>query len=403
MSALSAYNLRVFPSGDFSIAPRRVPVTSGDNPLKGIRRVVRSTGVKTREVVYDVQPDAPSSHDLVRRFDDLDRRITIATTGDVDSFCSVLKYLYEYHNRSISQLLAALWHEYYELVAQMEASKKISVVRSPRGSKGISSLGRKKLRSAVAILQNRHGRKNLSFVTYTVPTCDRPVLARICEQWSEVVRQTHQNLFRVLKSKGLDPDIAGAIEIQSKRFERTGYALPHMHLVCQGRAPKRFKNRCEWDVSIPEFEDCYKRAIENVAGCELNFRAACNVERVKKDAAAYLGKYMSKGSKDLERYRNWGEKLALPKAWYTCSKALLKSVREQTQNVGVDGAWVEFSRALDACGCVAFKGVYSLENGSTAALFGRCRAGKLELFVDRMTRFLLHRGEVLKSGYELAC
>lgn len=398
---LAAYNLRVFPSGDFSIASRRPVGKSGDNPLKGIRRVEKSTGVKSREVVYEAQPESPSLSELVKRFEDLDRRITIATTGDVDSFCSVLRYLYEYHNRSVPELLSALWHEYYELVAQIEASKKCLTTRSPRGSKGISSLGRKKLRSAVTILQNRHSRKNLSFVTYTVPTCDRPVLVRICEQWSEVVRQTHQNLFRVLKSKGLDPDIAGAIEIQSRRFDRSGYALPHLHIVCQGRTPKRFKNRCEWDVSIPEFEDCYRRAIENVAGCELDFRAACNVQRVKKDAANYLGKYLSKGSKDLERYRNWGEKLALPKAWYTCSKALLKAVREQTRNVGLDGAWVEFSRALDACGCLAFKGVYSLENGSTVALFGRCRAGKVELFVDRMMRFLLHRTEILEAGYKL--
>jgi len=398
----SAYNLRVFPSGDFSIAPTRPVVDSGDNPLKGINVRESTTGIKRKYVSYEAQPGTVTPSSLLSRFDALDRRITIATDGNVDQFDSVLRYLYEINNSSIPELLSSLWREFYEIIEAIERNKKHLAVRSPRGSKGISSQGRKKIRSAVALLQERHGKKNLSFVTYTIPTADRDTLHTICSGWSEIVRQTQQNLYRLLKGKGLDPDIAGAIEIQDRRFERTGYALPHIHIVCQGRTARSHSNRHTWDVSIAEYEDCYRRAIENVAGKELDFKAACNVQRVKKDAVSYLGKYLSKGSKDLQRFKSWGEKLPLPTAWYTCSKALLKSVRENTRNIGIDGSWVTFARALDVSGLLAYKGVYSMESGATVALFGRCRPNCVSEFITRVTSFLSQCDQDLHTRYQLA-
>jgi hypothetical protein len=400
-TSIKPYNLRIYPGCDWTLAARKPVCDSGKNPLQGIkRRFAGLEGVRRYEIEYESRDRDDTYGELVRKFELIDQWITLVAEKRIDEFSPPLTLLFEKSNRDLGVLQSGLWRQFYEIVDAIERLKHAGKPRAKRGSKGISPKARKKVRSAVTILQQRHGKKNLSFITYTIPTCDRDTLYKICDQWSEIVRQTQQNLRRLLISKNLDPDVCGAIEIQSERFERTGYALPHMHLVCQGRTPKSFANRYQWDCSIPEFEDCYRRAIENVAGRVMDFRAACNVQRVKKNAANYLGKYLSKGSKDLE---SWGEKLPLPTAWYTCTKELMHEVTSKIRNIAVDGNWVDFARALDKSPYLVYKADFAIQNGATVALFGRCRTDCIDRFESDFLKRLQEFSEFLQLKNKLAC
>lgn len=401
---IKPYNLRIYPGCDFTYAPRRPVADSGDHPLAGIRkRNAGIDGVKRYRIEFSARERSDTPGELVRKFDLIDEWLTLAEEHRIDEFSPALTLLFEKSNQDLGLLIAGLWRQYYEIVDAMNRHRKGLKTRSRRGLKGISSKARKKVRSALTLLQERHTKRNLSFITYTVPTCDRDTLYRICEGWSEVVRQTKQNLSRLLESKSLDTDVCGVIEIQGKRFERTGYALPHIHIVCQGRSPKSFQNRNQWDCSIPEYEDCYRRAIENVAGCELDFKAACNVQRIKKNAANYLSKYLSKGCKDLQRFREWGERLPLPTAWYTCSKKLMHEVNAKIRNIGIDSNWVDFARALKLNPYLAYSADFALENGATVAIFGRCRTACVDRFEQTLVKQLQEFSQFLQFKNHLAC
>jgi len=254
--------------------------------------------------------------------------------------------------------------------------------RAARGSKGITTLGRRKVRGGAAILERRYGKRLLSFLTFTVPPLERELMIRVCAGLSEIVRQLRQNIARLLKAKGLDPDIVGVIEIQEDRFKRTGEPVPHIHLVVHGRKSV-WKH---WACSPSEFEDCYRRAFEAVVGVELDMRAACNTEQVKKSVVSYLGKYLSKGSKFLKEIRENCEGFPLPKAWHTISRKLSQAVKDETERAVFRASLSEISGWLENYkGGIWFKNFEIEEDGAILSIYGTVDWKA----VDRFRRYIL--------------
>jgi hypothetical protein len=62
------------------------------------------------------------------------------------------------------------------------------------------------------------------------------------------------------------------------------------------------------------------------AAVEANWKAASRVERVRKSAAAYLGKYMSKGITSRIGANDEGADSSHPSAWHGISRNLLRDV-----------------------------------------------------------------------------
>ena len=66
-----------------------------------------------------------------------------------------------------------------------------------RGLKGITAYGKRMVKSACAILQQRHGRKNLTFGTLTLPALTPGQLLMVSENWGNLKGRFSEELSRL--------------------------------------------------------------------------------------------------------------------------------------------------------------------------------------------------------------
>ena len=200
--------------------------------------------------------------------------------------------------------------------------------RAKRGSKGISSFGRKMIRNGAYLLQQRYGRQHLSFLTVTLPSVTVEESLQISACWSEIVRRYLQSLNRLLKRRSMPEGIVGCTEIQESRLERDGVLGLHLHLVFVGRAARK-----GWAVSYLEVRKLWQRELERVVNHPLDCSSTENLERVKVDAEQYLGKYMSKGVSSTNSLIEVGLGDFLPSAWWSMSLSLKKLVKGSVERL----------------------------------------------------------------------
>jgi hypothetical protein len=62
------------------------------------------------------------------------------------------------------------------------------------------------VKSACAILQQRHGHKNLTFGTLTLPALTQGQLLMVSESWGHLKGRFSEELSRLLRRRGLDTD-----------------------------------------------------------------------------------------------------------------------------------------------------------------------------------------------------
>lgn len=195
-----------------------------------------------------------------------------------------------------------------------------------RGQEGISTHGKRMVRNAALRLERECGNYLLSFVTLTIPGISAQGALVVCENWSEIVRVFQQKLKRRLQRAGLPGEMVGCTEVQENRFAATNVVALHLHLVFQGRMfgggwvlrPKEI--RAMWQDTLKP----YLSGLED----ELYWDACENVQRVKKSASAYLGKYMSKGIKTCEAIHEAYPEIILPACWYICTNTLRRRVMQ---------------------------------------------------------------------------
>lgn len=194
--------------------------------------------------------------------------------------------------------------------------------RSKRGTHGITRHGRNLIENAGLIMERKYSIRQLTFATVTLPTVQPVVAEKIAGQWSQIVRRFVQSLRRGLQSKALPSEVFGVTEIQEKRFARTGIPALHLHLVFVGRK----KRKSSWLVNRKNIRRWWKQALKNYVPADTDFTATENVVAVRKSAASYLGKYMSKGSQSADNViRECGQQW-LPSSWYTITDSLRKEV-----------------------------------------------------------------------------
>lgn len=190
-----------------------------------------------------------------------------------------------------------------------------------RGLNGISSYGRQLVKNAAFCLEQRYGKKHLSFLTLTLPTTSTADNRTITENWHEIVRVFVQWLKRRLERGGIRGEIVGCTEIQEDRSEwQQGILGLHLHLIFPGRSPKK-----SWLITPSQFREAWTRAVSKcipVTSEGYYWNAVENVERVKYSASAYLGKYISKGVKAVSRFKALYPSHKLPSAWYTITAEL---------------------------------------------------------------------------------
>lgn len=203
-------------------------------------------------------------------------------------------------------------------------SEQVSASRQKRGTHGITSYGKRMVRSCGAVLEERHGRANLTFGTCTLPALAEDEHELICAEWPRVVQRFFEEWTRLLERRGLDTDYVQVTEIQEKRFKKWGVIAPHLHFVSQGRMSRREF----WRITPDEARSLWERVLSNVLGREVDGKAATRIERPKKSLAGELGKYISKGGKVVKAIISQGKSGMLPAAWWGAARSLKLEVQK---------------------------------------------------------------------------
>ena len=193
----------------------------------------------------------------------------------------------------------------------------IEPVRAVRGLKGISSRGREAVRSTSQLMEDRYSKGRLSFLTLTIP--EECLSERLLERWEGLVKNLKTWLLYQLRRVGLPQEIVAVVEVQ-KRSRGVNGELPglHIHAIFCGRLPGK-----PWKLSKHLFQEYWNKALLKASGHVPQSSVSSRVERVRKSASGYLGKYMSKGAKAISRFKP----KYLPKSWYICTLNLRRDIK----------------------------------------------------------------------------
>lgn len=196
-----------------------------------------------------------------------------------------------------------------------------------RGTRGITSHGKRVLKNAVWRMQRLYGKRSLSFVTLTLPSVSYEESWYVSSNWSEILRVFYQALGRELERHGLPKSYAGCTELQPERSQREEHPSLHIHFVCVGR----WRSRGGWALSPGDFRRLWESSVSPYLSQKYSWDACENVQMVKKDVSAYLGKYLSKGVSMDSPPRSDGTGWSLPTAWYNVNLTLRRWVLDNVR------------------------------------------------------------------------
>lgn len=119
---------------------------------------------------------------------------------------------------------------------------------------------------------------------------------------------------------GASPDYAASTEIQPDRWCQRGEVGLHLHFVYHCRK----RGKLPWHVCADMVREVWQRLLAN----ELHVCAdmiplpRCELSVVRKSAAGYIGKYMSKGVKIVSQVSQAGKDCYLPKQWWSLGSGI---------------------------------------------------------------------------------
>lgn len=219
------------------------------------------------------------------------------------------------------------------LEPNLDGSPELSQSPKRYGLKGISSYGRRVVRNIGFMLQQEFGKRRLSMGTLTIPSLSPDAMKVICSNWAGIQKKFFQECKRRYKRLGLPWKYVSVTEIQPKRWEERREVGLHIHFLFPSF---RLYKRGMFSLSHDWTRRTWKRIIENTLNTHLLGGGDDNViplpmyncEPVRKDAAGYLAKYMTKGSDIVQEVcAEMGEEY-LPKQWWSCDSLSRKSFKK---------------------------------------------------------------------------
>lgn len=238
------------------------------------------------------------------------------------------------------------------------------VQRGPYGASGLSGNGRREIWRSLKLLEDV--RSTLFFWTITLPT---EALAGIAagRGWAAFQDRVRHELVRLLTDRLGVAMVIGVAEVQPKRLRNAGVYAPHLHVAFVGRR----KGWVRWAFNHDDLDGIIERAAEACGAPPFRAKAAGQVEPIRKSVAAYMAKYMTKGSQGSERPSNGlglhaavanGENPLRPRQWWFRSSSLLAWVRQHVFPLALPFvAWVhENRRHLEELGLIRHQQVQGL-------------------------------------------
>lgn len=181
-----------------------------------------------------------------------------------------------------------------KLLVPLGSSDARILTKPSQGRKKLLSMTRnmgRNLRNAVYLLEERYGKDQLSFLTLTLPNLSRSDLSLCCANWDVMVNTFFKWLRTKLEMSLLELEYVYCTEIQPGRLRNRGEYAPHLHVVFRGRS----RIRSPWAVTWMDCRNAWAECIRKHISSDFDTRALENIQRVKKSAARYLSKYLSKG------------------------------------------------------------------------------------------------------------
>ena len=190
---------------------------------------------------------------------------------------------------------------------------------SAYGEKGITGYGRRVVKNSCILLTKYWKKTNLGFGTCTLPDMHPDTLKCVLANWGEITRRFFQKLSRLYKKLGKHFYYVGCTEIQPKRLETYKMPVPHLHFVYKARSRDWQSWTLDASIDYGFWNDAVNEVLVKhgffpLMG-EYGHTGSFKLERIKTSAAAYLGKYISKGVKEVERMQELGYN-AFPKQWW---------------------------------------------------------------------------------------
>lgn len=239
---------------------------------------------------------------------------------------------------ALASLLGLSIHPIFDksIKGEIISSPKDPKTRSAKGLKGLTSYGGRMVRNVAHCMEQDAGRARCIFATVTVPTLPLEQMAAIHHQWDKITEYYRLGIRRALQSQGLSGEIVSVSEVQTERYKRTGLPVLHLHAVFVGvTAVGKFA------ITVKKHDDIWYRALSSVVSIPRSkISTACNLQRVKKSASAYLGKYLSKSVKDVNSIVDKGFGGWLPKHWWNCSRKAVQRVKRQTRRIDDFADWL---------------------------------------------------------------
>lgn len=223
--------------------------------------------------------------------------------------------------------------------------------RKRRGAKGITSYGKKMLKSAGSEINRLFPQHRVTLGTLTIPPLTRQQRIQMVEQWPQFVRQLIQRLSRRLKARGLPEVVALCSEVQPERLKESGQAYLHLHVLWLNQPGKKGN----WTIHPRGLAVWTSKFWSPRLGLDPSSYFNVDVKRVRGQAARYLAKYLSKGSDDIAAAsEDWGEGVGL-KTWWNLSQAARKMVKDAVLSGDAVGALLDsvlqyaFANSIDEC------------------------------------------------------
>lgn len=197
-----------------------------------------------------------------------------------------------------------------------------------RGMNGITRYGQDQIVSMATLFQRKYGKEHVGMGLCTIPSFSEEGLERIHRNWSKIVNTWRKAVLYQLKRLGLPEELCYVFEIQEGRFAKYDVPVLHIHYLMPIHLGIPFRDA--WDHWMRRY---WTKLMNKWAGEKSRYLAVGNLMPVEKDAAAYIGKYLSKGVKVIQKmcekgYRGW-----VPSTWWGASKNMKEWVKDETIEV----------------------------------------------------------------------
>lgn len=211
--------------------------------------------------------------------------------------------------------------------------------RGSYGSHGITNFGKRVCKNSAILLQKRHDRGCLGFGTATLPCISAPLCRYIIANIADISRRFYQRIRREYAKRGAEFDYIGVVEIQEKRFGDTNLPVPHLHFVFVAKP----NIRSGYTLHTKDFYTAWNNSVNEVIG-KGRFApimgvdghvGSVKVEPIRKSAASYLGKYISKGCTVVKAMKEKGF-TEFPKQWWTASMQCKKMFKDSLVHLRSD-------------------------------------------------------------------